>query len=86
MQQNCWLFWDGGRRFVVVCYGRFGTIASVLKGQAVQVPQTRLRRRIIAESKATKLGSGQVEFTFVEENGLAAGSVYEAHINGVYPR
>jgi hypothetical protein len=33
-----------------------------------------------------KLGGGQVVFTFVEENGLAAGIVCEVHISEVYPR
>jgi len=56
-----------------------------LKGQAVQLPQTCLRGRIIAEVKATNLGGGKLVLTFVEENGLTAGIVYEVHIKEVEP-
>jgi hypothetical protein len=42
--------------------------------------------KIIDEGKVTKLGGGQAVFTFVEENGLAVGIVYEVHINEFYPR
>jgi hypothetical protein len=68
-----------------VCSQFRDKIASVWKGHTVQLPQTCLCRRLTAEGKATKLGDDQVVFTFVEENGLAAGIVYEVHINGVYP-